>query len=459
MAYFVNIKKIKPLISDTDFNILSTGTKKVVGEQDNEAPVFGSFGAPNDYIEMNIFNLNGVFLESVRVAEGEEVAQYIDTTGEIKINPGIIMRRNGYFSGDYEIEFNFLREIAGTDKTTLVDSNNEIYTGEYDVLIDGRIVKKGTDEELREMDYKYYIHEISNDKTEIRLTTLPINNEKYKKDFKGLGEQSLVTYPTLEGISSGKDILKFKNPASNTDTEFTLNSDSNITLDKSLIGGELVINDAFELMDLSDLSVENDGFSIGCHKVGKFAGDSIRLGDKNNASTWQQMDSDVFADTGTYANEGDEDNIAKQAMEIKGDSGIPFFAGAYTIGFRTLKRGGGFPIEINTTIPDLDNIKYLEPELTAKIKGRDLVNTRNTFENTSKINFEGNGTKTLLPVITNHETFGGLYDVEFNLTFDVNGKRRGLTIYRPNLFCVLPSWKKKDDIRHLETFVGQGINY
>ena len=212
-------------------------------------------------------------------------------------------------------------------------------------------------------------------------------------------------------------------------------------------------------MDLSDLSVENDGFSIGCHKVGKFAGDSIRLGDKNNASTWQQMDSDVFTDTGTYANEGDEDNIAKQAIEVKGQSGIPFFGGAYTVGFRSIRRGGGFPIEINTTIQDLDNIKYLEPELTLKIKGRDLVNTSRTFENTAKAVFTGNGTNTIVPVPTNHENFGGLYDVEFNLTFEVNGTRRGFTIYRPNLFCILPSWKEVAGERALETFVGQGINW
>ena len=44
-------------------------------------------------------------------------------------------------------------------------------------------------------------------------------------------------------------------------------------------------------------------------------------------------------------------------------------------------------------------------------------------------------------------------------SFDINGTRRGIKIYRPNLFCVLPTWKKKDDIRPLETFVAQGINY
>jgi hypothetical protein len=456
MAHWIDKKyKSSKEISDKDMDILSTGKKRVVGENDKESPVFG--GSSRDYIEMNIFTPNESFLESIRLGE---VNKYIDQSGEFKINPGVILRRNGYFSGEYQIEFNFLREIAGSNKPVLVDDNNQIYTGEFDVLIDGRIVKQGTESEVRELDYKYYIEDISNNKKEIRLATLPIKNNRYKKEFSGLGEQSTVIYPTLEGLGAGTDVVKFDNPANNTSNEFRLNSNSNITLDKSLIGGEFIINDAFELMDLSDLGVENDGFSIGCHKVGKFAGDSIRLGDKKNGTGIQYFLENVFGDTGTYASyKGGETEMSKLATEIKGDSGVLFFGGAYTIGFRTIKRGGGFPIEINTTITDLDNIKYLEPELTAKIKGRDLVDTSRTFENTSKINFTGNGTKTLLPVPTNHETFGALYDVEFNLTFDINGTRRGITIYRPNLFCVLPTYKKKDDSRALETFVGQGINW
>ena len=81
---------------------------------------------------MNIFNTNGNFLESIRL---NEVKEHIDTEGRFKINPGIVMRRNGYFSGDYDIEFNFLREIAGSNQTILIDEKNKIYTGEYDVLI------------------------------------------------------------------------------------------------------------------------------------------------------------------------------------------------------------------------------------------------------------------------------------------------------------------------------------
>ena len=64
-------------------------------------------------------------------------------TVSFKINPGIIMRRNGYFSGDYEIEFNFLREVGGSSESVLVNENNEIYTGEYFVSNRGLIYKGG----------------------------------------------------------------------------------------------------------------------------------------------------------------------------------------------------------------------------------------------------------------------------------------------------------------------------
>ena len=89
------------------------------------------------------------------------------------------MRRNGYFSGDYELEINFLREVAGSNDSVLLNENNEIYTGDFDVALDGRIFERGTTppRELREVDYKFYIHEISNGRKEVRLATLPIKDK------------------------------------------------------------------------------------------------------------------------------------------------------------------------------------------------------------------------------------------------------------------------------------------
>ena len=251
MAHWLD-KKQKTRISDSDYSILSKSKKTTIGGEEN------SLGkSPRDYIEMNIFTTTGTFLDSIRL---EEPKQYINVKGEFDINPGIILRRNGYFSGDYEIEFTFLREVAGSNQTVLVDGNKKIYTGEYDVLIDGNIVKSGKpDEYLEEIDYKYFVHQISNDKKEIRLATLPINNESYKAEFEGLGENKSVIYPKI----IGQDVLNFDNPSSKPPSnKFVLHNNSNITLDNSLIGGELVINDAYEIMDLTEFGAENDGFSI-----------------------------------------------------------------------------------------------------------------------------------------------------------------------------------------------------
>ena len=97
MAHFLN-KKYKKKISDTDYDIISLGRKITLGGK--EGTEFGK--SSRDYIEMNIFNTNGTLLDSIRL---NETNKYIDESGGFKINPGIIMRRNGYFSGDYEIEF------------------------------------------------------------------------------------------------------------------------------------------------------------------------------------------------------------------------------------------------------------------------------------------------------------------------------------------------------------------
>ena len=139
MAHWID-KKQKTRISDADYNILSKGMKKTIGAEGN------TFGlSSKDYIEMNIFTSEGTFLDSIRL---DEPKQYINVEGKFEINPGIILRRNGYFSGDYDIEFAFFREIAGSNQNVLVDSNKEIYTGEYDVATDGRILKEGTNKEL-----------------------------------------------------------------------------------------------------------------------------------------------------------------------------------------------------------------------------------------------------------------------------------------------------------------------
>ena len=83
----------------------------------------------------------------------------------------------------------------------MVDNKNIIYNGTRFVNDDGLIYKGGeanpdeleTDEFLlREFDNKYFIEEISADRTELRLGTLPINSLVYQQEFKGLGSDNVV---------------------------------------------------------------------------------------------------------------------------------------------------------------------------------------------------------------------------------------------------------------------------
>ena len=451
MAHFLS-KKYKTKISDTDYDIISLGRKITLGGK--EGTEFGK--SSRDYIEMNIFNTNGTLLDSIRL---NETNKYIDESGEFKINPGIIMRRNGYFSGDYEIEFNFLREVAGSSESVLVNENNEIYTGEYDVLIDGSVVERTTGKPLREIDYKYYVHQISNSKKEIRLATLPIKDEQYKKQFNSLAEQELVTY-----ANTTEDVVNFDNPNSNQTNEFTLGTDSSIQLDKSMIGGDFVINDAFEIMDLTNLSRDNDGFQItiggkGANThYGPGSSAYINRGDQDPSNNIN-ID-DTFFELAIDSDSGQNRKLLEIATETKKDSGLLLFDGAFMMGYKTANVIG-FPFQINTTISDLNKIDFLQPELSVKLRGVDLV-SGDVFESESKQKFNGNGTKGTLPIPTNHKRFGGLYSAEFNLTYELNGIRRGFTIFRPNLFVVIPDYnvsEGSENLRFAEQFVRQGINF
>ena len=452
MAHFLN-KKYKTKISDKDYDIIATGRKYSFGKKNKNG-----FGASaKDYIEMNIFNPNGALLESIKI---RDINDYVDASGKIKINPGVLMRRNGYFSGDYEIEINFLREVAGSSDSVLLDENNEIYTGEFDVALDGRIFERGAipKKELREVDYKFYIHEISNGRKEIRLTTLPIKDKEYKKEFTALTEQQGILFS-----NSDEEFVEFKNPANENDNVFTFISDD-VKLNKNMVGGEFVVSDAFEIINLENLDDTNDGFNItiGGKGFNKHYGPGnsafINRGDQEASDNI--IFTDTFNELAIDSTKEENEDLFDIALEVKKDSGLKLFDGAFMMGFRTAARVG-FPYKIITTITDLDKIKHLEPEMDVTLKGVDLVNG-NTFESKSNQVFTGNETKGTIPIPTNHKRFGGLYSAEFNISYNLNGVKRGFRIFKRNLFVVIPDFnvsEGSENLRFAEQFVRQGVNY
>lgn len=242
----LELSRLKP----NDYEILDSGTYRIPGKVVGvDSPEFGE--AATDYIEMVISTPTGVFLDSFVIARGDECTQY-KTSDEndqeiFSINPGVFMREKGYFSGEYNIEFNFLREVAGSEQGVLVDRENKIYNGTYFVSNKGLIYKDGeanpdkleTDEFLlREKDYKFYVDEISADRTEVRLSTLPIKSGRYNTEFKGLGSDEIVLDYNETLKDTGDRVFKILDLQSNT-------------LPENIVGGELVIRDAYKVPGLN----------------------------------------------------------------------------------------------------------------------------------------------------------------------------------------------------------------
>ena len=189
----------------------------------------------------------------------------------------------------------------------------------------------------------------------------------------------------------------------------------------------------------------------------------INLGDKNNLVTQQDIFDNMFIDTGNDSSKDDEEDMATTAFEVKvdaesGQAGRPLFGGAFVMGYKTAAITG-FPLLINTTLTDLDKIASI-PNNESKIRliGRDLVDVTNTFESISKFKFEGNGTEATIPIPTLHKDFGGLYDIEIELSFELSGVKRSLKIYKPNVIAVLPI-HKQNDILVADQFINNAGNY
>ena len=263
----LELSRLKP----NDYEILDSGNYIIPGKVNGiDSPEFGL--AATDYIEMIISTPTGVFLDSFVIARGNECTQYktLDENDQdiFSINPGVFMREKGYFSGEYNVEFNFLREIAGSEQGVLVDRENKIYNGTYFVSNKGLIYKGGETNPdelekdeflLREKDYKFYVDEISADRTEVRLATLPIKSERYNTEFKGLGSDEIVLDYNETLQDTGDKIFEIPSLEPNT-------------LPENIIGGELVIRDAYKIPGLNITSKTFDAL------VGINADSNYKLG-------------------------------------------------------------------------------------------------------------------------------------------------------------------------------------
>ena len=153
-------------LNSKDSELTLTGKSINLSDSKN-AYIGGEFLTnPRDYIEVLIYDTNNNFLESAIV--NEEDYLYDQDTG-IKLKTGTILRKMGYDRGKFVVKYNFLRQVAGSYENVALDENNNIT--EY---VEG---------ETRLKEYKYFIHEISPSRQEVRLAVQNINDEQYLRDF------------------------------------------------------------------------------------------------------------------------------------------------------------------------------------------------------------------------------------------------------------------------------------
>ena len=148
---------------------------------------------PNDYIELLIYDLNNNFLESAVVNEEDYL---YDSDKGVTLKTGSILRKMGYDRGKFVVKYNFLRRVAGSYENVAVDANN-------------RVVEDYIEGETRLKEFKYFIHEISPSRSELRIVPQNISNELYLNEFYDMQR-------TNKRINTGNSVIGFE-PATDGD--------------------------------------------------------------------------------------------------------------------------------------------------------------------------------------------------------------------------------------------------
>ena len=234
-------------LNEKDLELISTGNTIDLSAPDGRWAYLGGEFTLNpderDYVEVLIYSANEDFLES-SIVDPEDYK--FTPEQDIKLNTGTILRKLGYDRGRFIVKYNFLRKVAGSYENILVDKNNIRYTGEFDPSKQEDRDKIGDSLFIKE--YKYYIHEISPSRKEVRLVSEfiqePENNQRYLRDFydmqrtrkrvASIGDETLgIKFRTTTGAND---------PGQSLDLGFV---DENLEFLPAMEQGTLMINKAF----------------------------------------------------------------------------------------------------------------------------------------------------------------------------------------------------------------------
>tara|TARA_Y100000592_G_scaffold10259_1_gene14510 strand:- start:2698 stop:4683 length:1986 start_codon:yes stop_codon:yes gene_type:complete len=295
--------RIQSDLLQDDFQELKKESKEILGL---DGELYPPFGAHQDYVEYQIFDINDNFKER------KKSVNYTLEDDKIVLNIGQDLRDAGYNRGSYKVKYYFVRPKAGdSDEIILtktidgvsgiVHSGNPELTGvpmgDFYIDDDGQAFTgtsapiDGDPQPLDIKEYKYKIEAISGDRTEVRIIPQIINNEKYNNDFRKLvsdtntyrstkttqpsnaqiqaaieeailnGQDPQDVLANLEGDTGGE--ISFTGPDSSR-IEFNSRIDSvDPGFTQNMRRGKLIVKDAYVIDYTSQPDVkENSSFNI-----------------------------------------------------------------------------------------------------------------------------------------------------------------------------------------------------
>ena len=242
-------------LSRKDLQILDTGGRAKPTERPFEyVTSFDPRTNTDDIVEVLIHDENQNFLERGIV----DVDDVIYSSDGIRLKTGVILRKFGYDRGRYVVKYNFLRNLAGSDETVLVDEGGNVYDGDFHVMPDGTIMDGESHETsegiiLRLLELKYFIQQISGTRREIRILPQEINDIDYIDKFVSLSNG-------IRRLKLQNNVATFKTDAQGSTLaggSLVIEMDSNQSIIPQMKGGLIYLNNAFVETELARPTAED----------------------------------------------------------------------------------------------------------------------------------------------------------------------------------------------------------
>lgn len=232
-------------------------TQQEIKNYESLKRVYSSYGRDfdNDILIICVYSTTGELLQESPLSIDN---LNFDQNGEfIDLDLGQHLRDLGFTEGEYDVEYKFLRRLAGREQSVFVDDQGKVWYGKVDEKeINGETRfftfigdEKSTNQrkELFEREFNYIISDISPDKTELIVEVdKQLKNSSYKNNLKAMGE--IIEYRPIKKNESGGIKFDSKDPYV---LEFDIDTnDRGFT--QNMVGGEIVIPKMYKISGLED---------------------------------------------------------------------------------------------------------------------------------------------------------------------------------------------------------------